>query len=210
MPESERSAETETGTSAPAPAEQGESEVQLVSRPSEVPQKKPTAKETAVTEFRELLINALYLALFLCAFNAYRALVTGELLHRAVYIHLGSSIITAVIIAKMIMIGGWLNLGGRSNSDEPLITRTLYRSLIYSGFVIVSVLVEKAVEGLVHGRGVRESLRLLAHLGWDEIGARAIVMLLALIPFFAFRELADREGRDKVYRLFFHRRASQS
>jgi hypothetical protein len=43
--------------------------------------KKTTAKHKAVGELRELLINALYLALFLCAFAAYRALITGELLH---------------------------------------------------------------------------------------------------------------------------------
>jgi hypothetical protein len=144
----------------------------------------------------------------LTAFNAYRALLTGELLHRSVYIHLGTSIITALVVAKMIMVGGWLNLGGRSDKDAPLITGTLYKSVIYSVFVILFVIIERTVEGLVHGRRASESLQELAHLGWDELGARAIVILLALIPFFAFRELADRDGRGEVYRLFFHRRAS--
>ena len=166
------------------------------------------AKAKAVDELRDLFINALYLALFLCAFSAYRALITGELLHRTVYINLGTSIITALIVAKMIMVGGWLNLGGRSVKDAPLIARTLYRSLIYSVFVIVFIIVEKTVEGLFRGKSVRESMQVLAHLGWEEIGARAIVILLALIPFFAFRELAEQEGRESVYELFFRRHAS--
>ena len=168
------------------------------------------AKAKAVDELRDLFINALYLALFLCAFSAYRALITGELLHRTVYINLGTSIITALIVAKMIMVGGWLNLGGRSVKDAPLIGRTLYRSLIYSVFVIVFIIVERTIEGLFHGRSVRESMQVLAHLGWEEIGARAIVILLALIPFFAFRELAEQEGRESVYELFFRRRASKA
>ena len=167
-----------------------------------------SAKQKVVGELHELFIDALYLALSLCAFTAYRALITGELLHTPVYLHFGTSIITAVILAKTIMVGGWLNLGGRSKKEHLLIVRTLYRSVIYSGFVIVFAIVEKVVEQLFHGQSIGESLRSLAHLGWDEIAARAIVILLALIPFFAFRELADREGRESVYELFFHRTSS--
>jgi hypothetical protein len=172
------------------------------------PSEKPSAKQKAVRELRELFINALYLALFLCAFSAYRALITGELLHESVYLHLGTSIITALIMAKMIMVGGWLNLGGRSSEGEPLLWRTLYRSLIYTAFIIAFAIIEKTVEGLIHGRSVSDTMRALAHLGWDELGARAIVILAALIPFFAFRELADREGRESVYEMFVHRRAA--
>jgi hypothetical protein len=171
--------------------------------------KRERAKHKVAGELRELLINALYLALFLCAFTAYRALITGELLHKPVYVHLGTSMISALIIAKLITLGGWLNLGGRSGSNEPIIARVLYRSLIYSVFVIALTIVEKTVEGLFHGKSVGDSMRVLAHLGWDEIGARAIVILLALIPFFAFRELADQEGRESVYTMFFHRRTTR-
>jgi hypothetical protein len=133
-------------------------------------------------------------------------LITGELLHAPVYVHFGTSIVTALIIAKTITVGGWLNLGDRSDSDAPLIWTTLYKSLIYSVFVIAFTIVEKVIEGLVHGKSAGESMQAIAHLGWDEIGARAIVILLAFIPFFSFRELADRVGRERVYRLFFHRR----
>jgi hypothetical protein len=165
---------------------------------------RPNAKEKAVDELRELFVNALYLSLFLCAFTAYRALITGELTHASVYIRFGTSIVTALIISKMIMVGGWLNLGGSSRQSEPLIVRTLYLSLIYSVFVILFTLVEKLIEGLIHGRSASESVQALAHLGWEEIGARAIVILLALIPFFAFRELVDRAGEESVYDVFFH------
>ena len=164
-------------------------------------------KQKIIGELHELFIDALYLALFLCAFTAYRALITGELLHTPVYLHFGTNIITALVIAKIIMVGGWLNLGGKFKKDL-LIVRTLYRSVIYSGFVIVFAIVEKAVESLFHGQSISETLRSLADLGWEEIVARAIVILLALIPFFAFRELADREGREGVYDLFFHRTSS--
>ena len=205
MRESERSAARDIRSRAANQARSAE----LEGRPPHLtpigPSKKPTAKEKAVDELRELFINALYLALFLCAFTAYRALITGALLQETVYVHFATSIITALILAKMIMVGGWLNLGGHSIRDEPLIWRTLYLSVIYSVFVIAFALVEKTVEGLIHGKSVSESVQALEHLGWDELGARAIVILLALIPFFAFRELADREGHESIYKLFFHR-----
>ena len=167
-----------------------------------------STKQKIVGELHELFIDAFYLALFLCAFTAYRALITGELLHTPVYLHFGTAIITALIMAKIIMVGGWLNLGGKSKKEQLLIVRTVYRSVIYSGFVVVFAIVEKVVERLFHGQSISETLRSVAHLGWDELVARAIVILLALIPFFAFRELADREGRASVYELFFHRTSS--
>ena len=57
-----------------------------------------------------------------------------------------------------IMVGGWLNLGGRSSEDEPLFRRTLYRSLINTVFIIAFAIIEKTVEGLIHGRSVGESM----------------------------------------------------
>jgi hypothetical protein len=101
---------------------------------------------------------------FYTASGACRHSARSELCPRAIdqqpetYVHLGTSIVTALIVAKMIMVGGWLNLGGRSSEDEPLFRRTLYRSLINTVFIIAFAIIEKTVEGLIHGRSVGESM----------------------------------------------------
>lgn len=161
-----------------------------------------SARTRVTGELRELLINAAYLALFLCAFTVYRALITGELQDRTIYIHFGTSIITALVIAKTIMIGGWLNVGRAKHRAQRLIVRTLYMSLVYGVFIFAISVLERILVGFVHRTDVRETIHTLARLGWQEITARTIVVLLALVPYFAFRELALAEGRNTIADVF--------
>lgn len=168
-----------------------------------------SAKRKAADELRELAANTAYLALFLCAFTAYRALVSGELRGWEVLVHLGTSVVIAVVIAKTVLIGHWLNLGRRSTTEQsPLVFQTLYESVVYGVFVFVVSIAEKILLGWFHGSSASVTLSSLARAGWQEIAARSVVIFLALIPYFALRELAHLEGIDQVYRVFFRRRPS--
>jgi hypothetical protein len=44
---------------------------------------------------------------------------------------------------------------------------------------------------------------MLAHLGWQEITARSLVIFVAFIPYFALREFARRKGVHDTFDLFF-------
>lgn len=165
--------------------------------------KRAAIQSKATSELREWFVNAAYLALFLCTFAIYRALITGEVLDSRVTVQIGTSLVTALVIAKTIMIGGWLNLGGSGRRGVPLITRTMRLAAIYGVFVFCVTVVEKLIDGFIHGHRARDTLRMLAHLGWQEITARSLVIFVAFIPYFALREFARRKGVHDTFDLFF-------
>ena len=167
--------------------------------------KRAGIKSKATDELREWFVNAAYLALFLCTFAVYRALITRELLDTRVAVQFGASLVTALVIAKTIMIGGWLKLGESGRRGVPLIIRTMRLAAIYGVFVFFVTVLEKAIEGMIRGHAARETLQMLAHLGWEEITARSLVIFLAFIPYFALREFARRKGVDDTFDLLFRR-----
>jgi len=158
---------------------------------------KKTIRDKASKELHELSALAAYWIFFLAAFTVYGALITGQALGSAVYVRFGWSIITGVVIAKMILIGDWLKLGERhhvGHTGRPILSQIA----IYGPFVFVLMLLEKIIEGFFHGSGVRETVARLASIGWKEIVARTLIIVVAMVPFFAFREVARATGYSSV------------
>jgi hypothetical protein len=161
-------------------------------------------KEKAIEEFKLFWVIALYLGVMLGAFAWYRRFVLSEA--GINYFHYGASVISALILAKVILIGQALRLG-RQFEASHLILSVLFKSAVFAVFVGVFALLEHLVEGLVH----RESWDQIAHglvrAGEGEIFARTVVALVTLIPFFAFWETDRVLGDHKLFNLFFHKRA---
>ena len=73
-----------------------------------------------------------------------------------------------------------------------------------SVFILVFRVVEYAIKGLLHGDGLAAALvEFFAQKGIDEVLANLLVVLVALIPFFAVKELGRVLGRERVAALFF-------
>jgi hypothetical protein len=155
-------------------------------------------------ELVEYWINFVYLAVFFAAFTWYRRFVLAE--YQITYLHYGTAVIEALILAKVILIGDALGLG-RSRENGPLIYPTLRKALVFSCFVGVFAIVEHMVVGLIHGKGVAGGLAALWNEGKDEIFSRGLITFFAFIPFFAFRELGMLLGEGKLRDLFFRRHA---
>jgi hypothetical protein len=161
-------------------------------------------KEKAIEEFKLYWLIAIYLALMLSAFAWYRRLELSE--SGIAYVHYGSAIISALILAKVILIGQALHLGKRFESSH-LILSVLFKSAIFAVFVAIFGLLEHLVEGLVH----RESWDQIAHglvrSGKTEMLARTVMAFVILIPFFAFWETDRVLGDHTLFKLFFRRSA---
>ena len=161
-------------------------------------------KQRLAEEFVRYWMNVLYLAVFFGAFAWYRRFVLAE--YRISYLHYGTALVEALILAKVILIGDALGLGRRSK-DKPLIYPTLRKAFVFSIFVGIFAIVEHMVDGLMHGKGVEGGLAALWHEGKDEILSRCLVTFFAFIPFFAFRELEIVLGEGRLGRLFFRKGA---
>jgi hypothetical protein len=116
----------------------------------------------------------------------------------------GFAAIKAVIVAKFMLVSRRLDRH-IENDTQPLIVPTLYKSLAMLVLLIVLMVIEEVVVGLIHGNGGHQSL---AELGGGTLHQRIgtfVIMLLVLMPLFAFRALGDRIGHRKLNAMFFRR-----
>ncbi len=162
-------------------------------------------KEKAMEEFRMFWVIAIYLALMLSAFAWYRRFVLSEA--GVSYIHYGAAIIEALILAKVILIGQALGLGRRFERSR-LIVSVLCKSLVFGVFIALFGVLEHVVEGLVHHDSWAEIAHSVISAGRDEIFARTVMIIVALIPFFAFWETDRVLGDHKLFALFFQKKAA--
>jgi hypothetical protein len=161
-------------------------------------------KDKARHELIEYGINAAYLTLVFAAFTVYRRLVLAE--HGITYENYWVAVIEGLVLGKVIMIGGLFRLG-RGLEAMPLIVPTLYKTLVFGVLVAVFKVIENGVMGLWHGVGFAGGLVALRQRWTDELLANILILLVALIPFFAIKELGRALGEGRLSSLFFRRRA---
>jgi hypothetical protein len=165
--------------------------------------KKKKVKEKVIHEMAEFWTIALYLTLIFAAFTQYRRLVLAT--HDITYTNYWVAVIEGLVLGKVIMIGDALHLGRRLE-HKPLIYSTLLKTVVFSIFVGIFTLVENAAKGLWKGKGLAGGVTDFLGKGTHELLAGCLVVFVAFIPFFAFRELGRVLGEGKIRTLFFRRR----
>ncbi|MFO0959824.1 MAG: hypothetical protein U0800_20710 [Isosphaeraceae bacterium] len=164
----------------------------------------PGRREKVVEELKSTLLIFIYLAVFFGAFTTYRRLVLAE--YRIPFFHYGYSLIEAMVLAKVIVLGRFLKLGERYN-DRPLVVPTLYKTIWFGGLIGAFSVLEHLITGWIHGESTGEALRKLLDMGAWEILSQALVKFLALLPMFAAGEIDRVLGRGTLFHLFFNGRA---
>lgn len=156
-------------------------------------------------EFRGYWLNVLYLALVFGSFLQYRRFVLAS--HDIEYENYLGALVKAMVLAKVIMLGDVLRLArlGRSGSADrrALVWPTLIHSAVFSVFLILFTVLENGVAGWWKGRGFAGGIQTLLSKGRNELLAGTLMLVVSLIPFFAFREIGRVMGRGRLIRAFF-------
>lgn len=161
---------------------------------------KPTIRDKVLHELKEFAALTLYLYVCFAALIYFKAsILESENIHPAL---LGVAIVKAAISAKFIMIGHAINLGDRFK-NHPLIVPTLFKSFAFLALLLLLTVIEEIVVGLIHGKTVAASLGEIAGGTLSQITATCAVMMLILVPYFAFRTLGELVGDRNLVRLFF-------
>ena len=160
-------------------------------------------KKKVVHELIEYWINFGYLAFFLVAFMWYRRLILAE--YQVQYTDYWVPPIEVVVLAKVIMIGDLFRVS-HGLEQKPLILPALYRTVMFSIWVAIFNVLEATVKGLFHGNGLMGGIDEISSRGWYELLSRCVVILVAFIPFFSFKELERVMGPEKLRGLFWKRR----
>jgi hypothetical protein len=163
---------------------------------------KPDLKEKAAHQLREFLVITIYLwVLFvLLIINQSVVLARGEPDYQA---H-GFAIFNALMLAKILLTGEDLRFGTRFK-DKPLVYSILYKCFIFTLFLIGFHIVERVIGGVLHGRSVAQSFPDIGGGSVQGILSLGATVFVALIPFFAFREISRVIGPGELWSLLLSR-----
>ena len=168
--------------------------------------KKKSLNEKIFHEMAEYWIIVCYLYLVFAAFTWYRRFLLAA--YDITYTDYGVALIEALIFAKVIMIGDVLRLGC-GLEHKPLIYPTLFRTVVFSLFIGAFTFIEHAIKNFWSGKGMGASFVEFYGKELDEFLAGFLVVFVAFVPFFAFRELGRVLGEGKIRTLFFRKRGDQ-
>jgi hypothetical protein len=159
---------------------------------------KPPLKQRVISELKDFLAVSAYLAVLLSALSIYTMLVSRQYDDQTP-LNLTFALINALVFGKVILTGELLHLGRRSES-RPLYQTILLKSIFFGLFIFAFHLLEEFVKRILHGepRGA-----VLEEMSLERLAARTIIVLLALIPLFAVRELNRVLGGSRLRDLLF-------
>jgi hypothetical protein len=161
---------------------------------------KATLQKRATSELKEFVILTVYLYITL---GAVILLKTATLHSHGIDSALwGVAIVKALLLAKFMLIGRAMKIG-EGRTTGPLIWPTLYKALAFLILLVILIILEEIVVGLFHHRSIATSLSELAGPRLEETLAGILIVLLVLIPYFAFHVLDDVLGEGTLRRMFF-------
>lgn len=160
----------------------------------------PRWRRRVIDELVEILVLTAYLFTTIAAVNLMKAAVLHD--HGVDFAYWGVSIVKALLLAKFVMLGKALKVG-EHRADSPLIWPTLHKTFAFLLLLIALTIVEEVVVGLFHHRSIADSLGELFGRRLEETLASILILLLVLIPYFAFLMLARALGEGRLVKMFF-------
>ena len=157
-------------------------------------------KQKALRELEEMGVIFLYLAFFFCAIATYSMLLLNKF--QVSYFTYGTSLINALVIAKVIIIGDYMRLGKKQEA-KALIYLAVYKAILFSLLVFAFHIIEEVIKHLVHGERIAPLFR---ETRIDDLLCRTLIIFCTFIPLFAFIELRRVLGEGQFSALFFKSR----
>jgi hypothetical protein len=162
-------------------------------------QPKRTLKQKAYQGLKEYLGISCYLWLVFSLFVIYRAVLLSE---RISIVAHGEALINALALGKVMLVAQELHFA-ENLKGKPLIYSTLFKSVAFAAVLGCFKIVEEICVGVFHGKTAAQSIAELAGGTLNGIIAMTGILAVLLVPFFAFTELRNIFGKEKLAGLFF-------
>ncbi|MDM0019516.1 hypothetical protein [Variovorax saccharolyticus] len=163
------------------------------------PAAKPPWRRRLLDEAKEIGVLTGYLFVTIAAVNVMKAAVLHD--HGIHAAYWGVAIVKAALLAKFVMLGKALKVGEHKATD-PLIWPTLHKAFAFLVLLVVLTGLEELVKGWIEDRSFTESLARMTGHRLTETLADILLLLLVLIPYFAFQVLAEALGEKRLVRMF--------
>lgn len=162
---------------------------------------KRSLKEKVFDEAKKLFVMFAYLFLLFGLLSIYEWIILAK--HQISYKPYGFALINALVLAKVMLIADDLHLGSRFFKDRPLVYPILFKSIVFAIVLVSFHIVEHVIAGVWDGRTIVQSIPSFAGGDLKGILAVGLIMFVALIPFFAFKEIGGAIGERELHSLIF-------
>lgn len=152
------------------------------------------------TEFKRLIAIVLYLWV---TFSLYVLSETIVLTQRHIsFAAHGFALINAIVLAKVLLVAEDLNFAD-GFKNKPLIYPILFKALAFAVLLVAAHILEAELVGLWHGKSAIASFPRIGGGTLQGFLCVVALMFIALIPFFAFREIGRVIGEGKLWDMIF-------
>jgi hypothetical protein len=164
--------------------------------------KKPGLKQRILSEFREVFGMFLYLWVLFALFTYHKAIVLAQ--HGISYKAFGVAVINAFVLAKVMLVVEKMDLAAKLRG-KPLVYPVLQKAIVLSVVFILFNIAETIAKGMWRGNSFVDSIPKYGGGSPAELIAVGLILAVALIPFFAFREVNRVLGKGVLGGLFLKR-----
>lgn len=157
-------------------------------------------RERALDEARRFMVMFLYLWLLFGLFVLNKRIILDQ---RGIsFSSHGFALLNALVLAKVMLVTEDLDLGYWIRR-RPLIYPILFESLLLTVMFICFHVLEHLVVGLVEKQTVAESIPAIGGGGLAGVVCVAVILFVALTPFFAFRHVGRELGSGQLNAMLF-------
>lgn len=163
-------------------------------------------KEKFKEEVRQVGIVTLYFLICFGMILLLKKLFLAE--YNIEFFGLSAAIIGSLVVAKVVVILDHTTIGNRFDA-HPVYVHVLYRSLIYSFFVGLVVLIEHTFEARHEAGGFMAGfIDVITHRNDDKFWATFIFIFLSFVGYNIISAINDHLGEGELRRFFFSRKTN--
>ena len=165
-----------------------------------LPERKLSLKQRVFDEVIKFLAIAFYLWVMFGVFALHESVVSAK--DHINYHFYGFAVINALILGKVMLVAQDLRFADWIK-DRPLVYPILCKAAAFSILFIVFDVVEEVLVGVFRGKTIGESIPTIGGGTPSGVFFVGIILAIALIPFFAFREIGRVIGERALHALMF-------
>lgn len=171
----------------------------VVSTPSKV---KRSLFHRIIEELVQFAFIAIYLWAMFGLFALHEAILAKE--HGIDFHFYGFAIINSLVLGKIVLIAENIHFANWIKNSR-LVYIIICKAFSFATLLIVFYMAEEIIVGVAKGKGLSASI---PHIGGDLRGTVFvwIILTVALLPFFAFREIDTALGGQKLRSMLFVKR----
>jgi hypothetical protein len=166
-----------------------------VAEPDGLSRHRKNRRQKIIKEIKKFLTMTAYLWVLFFLFSLHESIVLSQ--YHIGYTFFGIPIVNALVLAKVMLVADDLHLGERFK-ERPLIYPIVYKSIMFAIVFIIFHILEESLIGMFRGRPISESLSSVGGGSLGGILSRAAILVVALGPFFAFREIGRAIGEREL------------